>query len=467
MLAVAAGATDVATMSPEEYRAYMENANARGERMTRFFDPNASGTERLAGALDMLELGFNPLEQGRTITAFGKETVGLAGDLVDIAKQKSTLKDSFQKDRLRRIDQYRKMIKECKDGRSRAQMQWYFDKFLLTEPDTPDYFKMGAEIVMTNARYQELVAEQERRNKEGLVDAKSASTVNVKIGDSINPTDSLIYWTVELTGAQILDCLKESKTVAEFKTKLRELLDTQFPEGNDKDKEDLIEEVFLSYPGAIKKHFDALKLLEKAKEDAKREEEDAKKPKPPTADKKDPKGEKPKEKTEEKKDAPKEEKKEEPQKLEPSDATTPEQKPADNGKIPVDPTGKPTPSSIIPMDQQQPVYVSTRQQQEDRQNDELMLFLAQQTNIVNTLVAQNAMLTKAQRENAAFQKAFGNALGKNGLRIEGMEAVVKNTGDTAKQVKDQKTATPVVIANDNTTVVGAQPGPNGVDLRKQ
>ena len=96
-----------------------------------------------------------------------------------------------------------------------------------------------------------------------------------------------------------------------------------------------------------------------------------------------------------------------------------------------------------------------------------MLFLAQQTNIMNTLVAQNAMLTKAQRENAAFQKAFGNALGKNGLRIEGMEAVVKNTGDTAKQVKDQKTATPVVIANDNTTVVGAQPGPNGVDLRKQ
>lgn len=467
LLAVAAGAADVATMSPEEYRAYMENANARGERMTRFFDPNASGTERLAGALDMLELGFNPLEQGRTITAFGKETVGLAGDLVDIAKQKSTLKDSFQKDRLRRIDQYRKMIEECKDGRSRAQMQWYFDKFLLTEPDTPDYFKMGAEIVKTNARYQELVAEQERRNKEGLVDAKSASTVNVKIGDSINPTDSLIYWTVELTGAQILDCLKESKTVAEFKTKLRELLDTQFPEGNDKDKEDLIEEVFLSYPGAIKKHFDALKLLEKAKDDAKREEEDAKKPKPPTADKKDPKGDKPKEKTEEKKDAPKEEKKEEPQKLEPSDATTPTQKPADNGKIPVDPTGKPTPSSIIPMDQQQPVYVSTRQQQEDRQNDELMLFLAQQTNIMNTLVAQNAMLTKAQRENAAFQKAFGNALGKNGLRIEGMEAVVKNTGDTAKQVKDQKTATPVVIANDNTTVVGAQPGPNGVDLRKQ
>lgn len=467
LLAVAAGAADVATMSPEEYRAYMENANARGERMTRFFDPNASGTERLAGALDMLELGFNPLEQGRTITAFGKETVGLAGDLVDIAKQKSTLKDSFQKDRLLRINQYRKMIEECKDGRSRAQMQWYFDKFLLTEPDTPDYFKMGAEIVKTNARYQELVAEQERRNKEGLVDAKSASTVNVKIGDSINPTDSLIYWTVELTGAQILDCLKESKSVAEFKTKLRELLDTQFPEGNDKDKEDLIEEVFLSYPGAIKKHFDALKLLEKAKDDAKREEEDAKKPKPPTADKKDPKGDKPKEKTEEKKDAPKEEKKEEPQKLEPSDATTPTQKPADNGKIPVDPTGKPTPSSIIPMDQQQPVYVSTRQQQEDRQNDELMLFLAQQTNIMNTLVAQNAMLTKAQRENAAFQKAFGNALGKNGLRIEGMEAVVKNTGDIARQVKDQKTATPVVIANDNTTVVGAQPGPNGVDLRKQ
>lgn len=409
----------------------------------------------------------NVYDQAKTIFTFGREAVGLGGDLVDIAKQKSTLKDSFQKDRLRRIDQYRKMIEECKDGRSRAQMQWYFDKFLLTEPDTPDYFKMGAEIVKTNARYQELVAEQERRNKEGLVDAKSASTVNVKIGDSINPTDSLIYWTVELTGAQILDCLKESKTVAEFKTKLRELLDTQFPEGNDKDKEDLIEEVFLSYPGAIKKHFDALKLLEKAKDDAKREEEDAKKPKPPTADKKDPKGDKPKEKTEEKKDAPKEEKKEEPQKLEPSDATTPTQKPADNGKIPVDPTGKPTPSSIIPMDQQQPVYVSTRQQQEDRQNDELMLFLAQQTNIMNTLVAQNAMLTKAQRENAAFQKAFGNALGKNGLRIEGMEAVVKNTGDTAKQVKDQKTATPVVIANDNTTVVGAQPGPNGVDLRKQ